>query len=300
MADIPNNRDTDSLPAKNPLYGIVLMICMTICFSGLDAAAKYISRELPLFMVLWGRYVFHFLFVALLFFSGAAGNIVYTQRIKLQILRSILIFCAGVTFWRALMFLPLADCFAVAFSSPLLVTALSVPILGERVGRHRWGVVMVGLLGVLIIVRPGMGIVHWASILPFITAFFYAGFQITTRIVGHSDNALTTLFYTGLGGLILSSIAVLFVWVSPSLKQWLIFVLLGFLGSIGHYFMIKAFKFAPVSTLAPFDYTILIWATLLGFFLFGDLPDAWTITGTLIIISSGLYLIKRERRFVTA
>jgi len=292
------SRNTASLPAKNPLHGIVFMICMTICFACLDATAKYLSRELPLFMVLWGRYVFHFLFVTLLFFRGAQGNIVHTQRLMLQIFRSILIFCAGVTFWRALMFLPLADCFAVAFASPLLVTALSVPILGERVGMHRWGVVMVGLLGVLIVIRPGMGIVHWASILPVITAFLYAGFQITTRIVGYSDNALTTLFYTGVGGLILSSIAVLFVWVPPSLKQWFVFVVLGFLGAIGHYFMIKAFKFAPVSMLAPFDYAILIWATLLGFVLFGDLPDAWTITGALIIISSGLYLIKRERRLV--
>ncbi len=292
------NKNTDSPSARKPQHGIVFMIFMTVCFSLLDALAKYTSRDLPLFMVLWGRYVFHFLFVVLFFFRGAPRDIIHTQRIKLQILRAILIFCAGVTFWGALMFLPLADCVVIAFVSPLLVTALSVPILGESVDRHRWGVVIVGLLGVMFVMRPGMGIFQWVTILPLITALLSACFQITTRILGRTDNALTTLFYSGAGGLILSSLAILFVWVSPSLEQWLIFVLMGFLGAVGHFFMIKAFEFAPVSLLAPFNYTTLIWATFIGFVLFGDLPDVWTITGAAIIILSGLYLIRQEGSFV--
>lgn len=293
------NKDTDSPSARKPLYGIVFMIFMTVSFSLLDALAKYTSRDLPLFMVLWGRYVFHFLFVALFFFRGAPSDIIHTHRIKLQILRAILIFCAGITFWGALVFLPLADCVVIAFVSPLLVTALSVPILGESVDRHRWGVVIAGLLGVMIVIRPGMGIFHWVSMLPLITALLSACFQITTRILGRTDNALTTLFYSGAGGLILSSLAILFVWASPSFGQWLIFVLMGFLGAVGHFFMIKAFEFTPVSLLAPFNYTTLIWATIIGFFLFGDLPDVWTIMGAAIIILSGLYLIRQEGSFVT-
>jgi len=293
------NKDTDSPSTRKPLYGIGFMIFMTVCFSCLDALAKYTSRDLPLFMVLWGRYVFHFLFVALFFFRGAPRDIIHTKRIKLQILRAILIFCAGVTFLGALMFLPLADCVVIAFVSPLLVTALSVPILGESVDIHRWGVVIIGLLGVMIVIRPGMGIFHWVSILPLITALLSACFQITTRILGRTDKALTTLFYSGAGGLILSSIAILFVWESPSLEQWLIFVLMGFLGAVGHFFMIKAFEFAPVSLLAPFNYTTLIWATFIGFFLFGDLPDVWTIMGAAIIILSGFYLIRQEGNFVS-
>ena len=276
------------------------MIIMAVCFPSLDALAKYLSRELPLFMVLWGRYVFHFLFVALFFFRGAPRDIIHTQRIKLQIFRSILIFLAGLVFWEALMFLPLADCVVISFASPLLLTALSVPILGESVDVHRWGAVILGLLGVMIVIRPGMGIVHWASILPLISAIFYASFQITTRILGRTDNALTTLFYTSAGGLILSSIAVLFVWVPPSLEQWLVLVLMGFLGAVGHYSMIKAFEYAPASLLAPFDYTKLIWAMLLGFVLFGDLPDTGTVIGAIIIVSSGFYLLKWERPLVAA
>ncbi len=276
------------------------MIIMAVCFPSLDALAKYLSRELPLFMVLWGRYVFHFLFVALFFFRGAPRDIIHTQRIKLQIFRSILIFLAGLVFWGALMFLPLADCVVISFASPLLLTALSVPILGESVDVHRWGAVILGLLGVMIVIRPGMGIVHWASILPLISAIFYASFQITTRILGRTDNALTTLFYTSAGGLILSSIAVLFVWVPPSLEQWLVLVLMGFLGAVGHYSMIKAFEYAPASLLAPFDYTKLIWAMLLGFVFFGDLPDTGTVIGAIIIVSSGFYLLKWERPLVAA
>ena len=294
------NKDTVSRSTRNPIHGIGFMIFMTVCFSSLDASVKYLSSELPLVMLLWGRYVFHFLFVTLLFFRGVPRDIIYTKRVKLQILRSILIFGAGVTFWGALMFLPLTDCVVIAFTSPLLVTALSVPLLGENVGRHRWGAVIFGLFGVMIAIHPGMGIAHWASILPLIAALFYANNQIITRILGRTDNALITLFYTSAGGLILSIIPVLFAWVTPSLEQWLALVWLGFLGAVGHYFMIKAFELAPVSLLAPFEYTTLIWATILGFVLFKDLPDAWTIMGAIIIISSGLYLIKSERRFVAA
>jgi len=293
-----NNASSD--PVSNALHGIGFMIFMTICFSSLDASAKYISSQLPLLMVLWGRYLFHFIFVMLFFFNDAPRNIIYTQKIKLQILRSFLLVGAGVTFWGALLFMPLADCVIIAFASPLLVTALSVPLLGESVGLHRWAAVIVGLIGVMIVIRPGIGIVHWASILPFIAALFYANIQITTRILGRTDKALTTLFYTSFGGLIFCSIAVVFIWVTPSPGQWLILMWLGFLGALGHYFMIKAFEIAPVSLLAPFDYTTLIWATLLGYVIFGDLPDTWAIMGAIIIMSSGLYIIHRERHRIAA
>ena len=289
------NWNCAALPAAgNPLAGIGFMLLMTVCFATLDASAKYISAELPLLMVLWGRYTFHFLFVMLFFVKGAPGNIVYTRRIKLQILRSVMVFGAGVSFWGALMFMPLADCVVIAFASPLFVTALSAPILGESVGKHRWAAVIVGLVGVVLAVRPGVGVVHWASFLPILAAIFYANVQIATRILGRSESTLTTLFYTSAGGLVLSIIAVLFVWVMPSLGQWLLLVWLGFLGAVGHYLMIKAFELAPASLLVPFDYATLIWATLFGFFIFKDLPDAWTVMGAAIIISSGIYLIRRE------
>lgn len=285
---------TESPVINSPLFGIGLMIIMTVCFSSLDASAKYASNELPLWMVMWGRYLFHFIFITIFFLRGAPRDIIFTKNLKLQILRSVLIFCAGVSFWSGLMYLPLADCTVIAFISPLLVTILSVFLLGEKVGFHRWGCVMIGLLGVILVIRPGMGIVHWAVVLPLISALFYSALLIITRVLGQREDALTTLFYTSIGGLILSSILVLFFWKTPSPIQWLFLIWLGLLGAVGHFLMIKAFEKAPASLLAPFNYTSLIWATFLGFFLFGDLPDAWTIFGAIIIISSGLYLVQRE------
>ena len=153
-----------------------------------------------------------------------------------------------------------------------------------------------GFTGVIIIIRPGMGIVHWAVILPLITALFWANYQITTRILSRTDGVLTTLFYTAAGALFFTSLAVWSVWVMPTIKQWSILAFSGFLGTMGHYFLIKAFEIAPASMLAPFNYTSILWSILLGYILFGDFPDAWTIAGVVIVVSSGLYIIQRERR----
>ena len=260
----------------------------------MDASAKLLSSEMPLLMVVWGRYLFNFIFIALFFFRGDPRDLVRTKRFNLQILRSFLGLSATFTFWGALLFLSLADCVAIVYISPLLVTALSVPLLGEKVGVHRWGAVIMGFIGVMIIIRPGLGIVHWAVILPLITALFWANYQITTRILSRTDSALTTLFYTAAGGLFFTTFAVWLVWVTPTVKQWFILAWLGLLGSMGHYLLIKAFELAPASMLAPFSYTSILWSILLGYVLFGNFPDEWTIAGVVIIISSGLYIIQRE------
>lgn len=272
------------------------MIFMSGCVVSMDASAKLLSSEMPLLMVVWGRYLFNFMFIALFFFRRTPRDLLQTKRLSLQILRSFLGLGATFTFWWALVFLSLADCVAIAFISPLLVTALSVPLLGEKVGVHRWGAVTIGFTGVMIIIRPGMGIVHWAVILPLITALFWANYQITTRILSRTDSALTTLFYTAAGALFFTTLAVWSVWVTPTFKQWFILACSGFLGTMGHYFLIKAFELAPASLLAPFNYISILWSTLLGYVLFRDFPDEWTIAGAVIVISSGLYIIQRERR----
>jgi drug/metabolite transporter (DMT)-like permease len=284
----------------NPLAGIGLMVTMTICFALLDATAKYLTGELPIWMILWGRNLFHFLFVGIFLLPRAPREIIHTKNLTVQLFRSLLIFCAGVAYWGALKFMPLADCFVIAFSSPLFVAALSAPVLKERVGLHRWAGIAIGLSGVVIVMRPGAGVFQWISLLALLAAFFYASAQITTSIVCRTDNPLTTLFYTCIGGLILSTVAIFFVWVPPTPGQWLLLISLGFLGAVGHYFMIKAFELAPASLLAPFDYTGILWATLLGFYLFHDMPDGGTITGAIVIVSSGLYIINRERHHAVA
>ena len=291
-----SNQGGISHSVSSPQHGILYMIFMSGCIVSMDASAKTLSSEMPLLMIVWGRYLFNFIFIALFFFRGDPRDLVRTKRFNLQILRSFLGLSATFTFWGALVFLSLVDCVAIVFISPLLVTALSVLFLGEKVGVHRWGAVIMGFIGVMIIIRPGMGIVHWAVILPLITALFWANYQITTRILSRTDGALTTLFYTAAGGLFFTTFAVWLDWVTPTFKQWFIFACLGFLGTMGHYFLIKAFELAPASMLAPFNYTSILWSIFLGYVLFGDFPDEWTIAGIVIIISSGLYIIQRERR----
>jgi drug/metabolite transporter (DMT)-like permease len=281
---------------RSPQYGILYIILMTGCIVSMDASAKLLSSDMPLLMVVWGRYLFNLIFVSLFLFRGGAQGVVRTQRYSLQILRSLLGLISTLAFWGGLVFLSLADCVAIAFISPLLVTVLSAPLLGEKIGIHRWKAVIAGFAGAIIIIRPGMGVIHWAVILPVIAALFWANYQITTRILSRTDSALTTLFYTSAGALFFTSLAVWSVWMTPSMKQWVVLSWMGLLGTIGHYFLIKAFEIAPASMLAPFSYTSIVWSTLLGFVLFGDFPDGWTITGAAVIISSGLYVIQRERR----
>lgn len=280
---------------KTQLSGIGFMLVMTVCFSTLDASAKFVTNELSLWMVMWGRYFFHFLLIAVFLIPGAPRKTLQSRNIFMQVLRSFMIFCAGITFWAGLMYLPLAECTVIAFISPLLVTILSVIFLGETFGSHRWVVVFVGLAGVLLVIRPGLGIVHWAVILPLLAALFYASLQIITRVLGQQDSALTTLFYTSTCGLIFSSIMALLFWQTPTPAQWLMLAWLGFVGAAGHFFMIKAFKQAPASLLASFDYVTLVWAALFGYFMFNDLPDGWTVLGAVVIVSSGIYLIRKEK-----
>jgi drug/metabolite transporter (DMT)-like permease len=283
-------------PVRSPHFGIFYMIFMSGCVISMDASAKLLTSEMPLLMIVWGRFLFNFIFIALFFFRSDPRDLLRTQRLPLQILRSFLGLGATFAFWWALVFLPLPDCVAIAFVSPLLVTALSVPLLGEKVGVHRWGAVIIGFAGVVIIIRPGMGVVQWVVILPLIAALFWANYQITTRLLSRTDRALTTLFYTAAGALFFTSLAVWSVWVTPTFKQWFILACSGFLGTLGHYFLIKAFELAPASMLAPFNYTSILWSILLGYVLFGDLPDGLSIAGVGVVISSGLYIIHRERR----
>ncbi len=180
--------------------------------------------------------------------------------------------------------------------SPLLVTGLSVPILGEHVGIRRWAAVIIGFASVLVIIRPGFGMVHWAMSLPVLTAACFALYQITTRILSRSDSAATTYFYSATVGLAVTSACLPWQWVTPDLWGWLSLAFLGAAGGLSHYLLIRAFAVAPASLLAPFAYVQLIWSITVGFLWFGDFPDLWTIGGGAIICLSGLYVLYRERR----
>ena len=279
-------------------HGILLMLLTMVFFVAADAIAKYLTRSYPVIEVTWGRFVFH-LTLLLPFLVGRRNLTVFrTNRLRLQLARSLLQIGSTVLYFSAIALLPLATATVIAFAQPLLLTVFSVPLLGEKVGLRRWSAVLIGFVGVLIIVRPGggaaLGVSHWAMLLPLATAAVSAFYQIATRLVASHDRVETSLFFTAVSGAIVASIAVPFVWRTPDLEGWTLMLATGVLAGAGHYCIINAFKRAPASVLAPFSFTQLIWATALGYLIFGDLPDGATLLGALVIIGSGLYVFYRE------
>jgi drug/metabolite transporter (DMT)-like permease len=212
----------------------------------------------------------------------------------LQIVRSMLLVGATLTFFFAVRTIPIADASAIGMVAPLLITALAIPLLGEKVGRRRWTAVAVGMVGALVIIRPGFGVFDWAAVLPLGSATCYAFYQITTRILARVDPPATTFFYSGLVGMLVLSVAAPFVWVWPSAGGWAMMVGLGLLGGGGHFLIIHALRRAQASVLAPFGYIQIVWVTALGYLVFDDFPDGFTILGALIVISSGAYIVYRE------
>jgi drug/metabolite transporter (DMT)-like permease len=282
-------------PAAHPLAGILLIIAAGFLFTVMDATAKYLGEELPLVEVAWGRYLFHALTLPFLIlrFGGLASF--RSNRLGLQLWRSVFLLGSTVLFWLALKFIPLAEATAVGFVGPLMLTALSVPFLGEKVGPRRWAAVGVGFVGALIIIRPGPAMAEPAALIPLASAAVFAGYAICTRILSRSDGWVTTLIWSASVGLVLLSVMVPFDWQTPDLFGWIGLAFLGCVGSLAHLLLILAYARAPASTLAPLSYLQLIWSTVLGLALFGNFPDAWTFVGGAIVAASGLYVIHRER-----
>ena len=184
---------------------------------------------------------------------------------------------------------------AILFLAPILVTALSGLMLGETVGGRRWLSVVAGFSGALIIIRPGTDFLQLSTVVPLGAVAFLALYQISTRVVSRSDHVMTTLAYSPLVGLAVASILVPFVWQAPDAEGWLFMVLLGLFGSGGQYGLIKALEATEASAVAPFFYSLLIWATILGFVVWDELPDTWTTLGAAIMIASGLYILHRDQ-----
>jgi len=274
--------------------GIAWMLLTMFLFVSMDATVKHLVQTYPIPQVAWARFFFHAVLLAAVL-GRRLPTTLATQRRGLQIVRSGLLLVTTLQFFGGLYFLPLADMTAIMQSAPLIVTALSLPLLGEAVGIRRWAGVAAGFLGALIIIRPGTEAMQLAALLPLGAATTFALYQIATRTLSHTDATLNTLLYTPLlGAAVLSAVAP-FVWVMPDAEGWFLMVLTGLFGGLGHFTMIRAFTWAPAASVSPFGYSALIWATLFGLVLFGDFPDTWTIAGALVIVVSGLYILHRER-----
>lgn len=271
------------------------MAVTLLCYSLIDAVTKYLSATYPVVFLLWARYVFQTLFMIILLVRAGSFGFLRTRRLGLQSLRAGLNIATNFAFIVGLSFLPLANAVALLMVGPLFVTALSVPLLGEKVGVRRWAAVGTGFAGALIIVRPGMGdSFQWASLLLILAALINALFQITTRKLTTTEQPLTTHAYLTLTGLAVTSALVPFFWIDVSTDALVLLATQGVMGNVSNLCLIAALRRAPASTLAPFNYATLAFAAVFGYLIFDQFPDQWTITGALVIVASGLYVIHRE------
>ena len=283
-----------------PQLGILLMLGAIASLAVMEAGAKWLMQKHPYEMVVWGRYAFHFAFTLPIFLTPATIGLVRTGRPVLHITRSM--FLVGGTFFGigALSLLPLADATALVFTVPLIVTLISPWILNEPVGWRRRAAIAVGFLGVLVILRPGSGFMQWAALLPLCASLCYACYQVSTRLLSFTDHPLTLFFYTSLVGTIVTSLMAPFVWSPLTAAEWGIMAGIGFFGFFGQYLLIRAFQIAEASTVSPFIYSQILFATFFGWLLFDDLPGLWVVVGATIVVASGLYIWQRERHVAEA
>ncbi len=283
--------------SNHPVKGVLFFMTAIFLISLVDTICKSFTKDLHAIQLVWGYFLgINFILWIFFFLKGKKlSNLSSTNRPYLQILRPALLVCSISSLFVGLTYLPIAEATAIGFAAPLFITALSVPILKEKVGIHRWSAVVIGLIGVIIIIRPGGHFWHFASIMPLLGALFFALFQIMTRLLSETEKIHTTLFYTGLGGLGWSSLIVPLVWIAPSQMHILIFFVTGTMGALAHLFMISAFDKAEASLLAPYNYTKLLWVTVFGYFVFGEVPGLEMWVGTVVIISAGFYVIYREK-----
>jgi drug/metabolite transporter (DMT)-like permease len=279
------------------LTGILLMMGAVATFSCIDASSKFLNAHMAVVQVVWARYTFAFLLTLIVSNPITRPGLMHTTRPALQIGRSLLLVASTALNVIALRYLQLDQTVSIMFSLPLLVALLSGPVLGEWIGPRRWAAVTVGFLGVVVVMRPGVGGIHPAAILSVLGTICYALYAITTRVLARTDMTDTTLFYSNVVGCVGTSVLLPFAWTAPD--GWTVMVVMvaiGFFGAFGHFLMIAAHRLAPAPILAPFVYTQIVWMATLGYVVFGDVPSRWTLLGAAIVIASGLYLLFRERR----
>lgn len=280
----------------NATRGILLIVAATFIFACQDAVTKHLAQTYATPQIIWVRYLFFAVFAVILSsWHKPLKQAVRAKRPWLQVVRSLLIVLEIGTFVFAVRVLSLAETHALFASFPLMVTALSAVFLREQVGIRRWAAVLVGFAGVLIILRPGTGVFQIESLIAVAAAAMFAVYQLLTRVVSQDDGANTSLLYMAVVGAAVLTMIGPFFWLEPTPEAWRFLALLSVTGATGHLLLIKALECAPASTLQPFNYTLLVWATVMGYLVFGNLPDLWTVVGAAIVVASGLYTILRER-----
>jgi len=284
------SRSQHPLAGEHPLRGIALLVLAVLFFVLLDSTSKHLSQQWPVSMVVWIRYAVHLALMVIVLAPRHGLRLISTRRPALQIARA---GCLLITSWfivAALQRMPLAETTAIMFSAPLMVTAMAGRFLGEQVGRLRWGAVVLGFVGVVMVAQPTGDIDLTGVALALCAASGFAAYQILTRLLSPTERPLTLLFWTALVGTVLMSFALPWAWQGPRPDAWsaIQMVAMGVFGGAGHLLLIQAFRNAPASVLSPILYIQLAWATLLGWLFFGQLPGMVALAGILVIATAGL------------
>jgi drug/metabolite transporter (DMT)-like permease len=297
---LPSGPKKSALPAAparadRPFRGIALILLSTIFLGTSDVTSKYLSATLPSIEIAWIRFLVFALIMVPAMVPRSPLYALPTRRLGLHLMRGAALLGSSLLFISGLRFLPIAEASATAFVSPLFVTALSILFLSESVGLRRWLATAVGLLGVLIILRPGSNAFHPAAVFPLVSAFCWALTLIMTRMLSGKERAITTMTYSSIAGFAILSALVPLVWITPTWHDIFFGVVIGLTSTAGQWIVVLAFRYADASVLAPFSYTQLLWVSILGFLIFGEVPGVWTVTGAAFIVASGLYTAHRER-----
>ncbi len=281
--------------SRNSL-GALLMCLSMFGFAVMDSISKFLVQSYPVMQTLWVRYVIYAGFAVLVARQKGVLRMARSRRPWLQFWRSILAMLENAVFFLAFAYLPLAETHAIAATSPLIVILLAAPLLGEKVGLHRWLAVLAGFAGVLLIVRPGLVSLEWPMALPLVGALMWGLYQIMLRLVARDDAPETTLLWSAFIGLGAATLVVPFQWEPVTPAAWGFLLLIGILGAVCHYGLIRALDYADASAMQPYSYTLLVWASVMGFLVFGDIPALWTILGGAIVVASGLYTWHQDRK----
>jgi drug/metabolite transporter (DMT)-like permease len=283
-------------PRQRPLYGIGLMILGMSFFPASDGLSKYLTGFYEPAQIMWLRNLIQICMVLPFVLRPSGRKLMRSYQPRLQLIRGVLTIIATLAFITSLHHIPLADGVAILFAGGIFLVVVSALLLGETVGRVRWIAVAVGFAGVLIIIRPGLGVVHWAASLALAAALGNAFMQAQSRQLGRTDSAVTTFFWTSIVGATLLAPIATFVWTPIAWESVPLLIGAGVCGGLGHFLLVRAFEFAPASVLAPFNYAQIVMAVVIGYFAFSDIPDRWTVIGLFVIVGTGFFLLHYERR----
>ena len=287
---------TAGQPRDRVLRGIGFALCAYLLFSCMDAIAKWLGEEgFPVMQIVFFRSLFGFLPVLPVIHGDGGWRTLRTRRPLMHALRSLFVLGAISTFFVGIRVMPLAEAITIAFTGPLFMTLLSIPILGEKVGPHRIGAVLVGFCGVVVAMQPGAETFRLEAFYLLFSGFSFAMASLLTRLLGRTETNGSITFYSTLGQFLPAALALPFGWVTPhDWDHWALFLAMGLIGGVALQCMTLGFRYAPASLVAPFEYTALIWVTLLGWLVWRDWPGDHVWWGAALLVASGLYIAWRE------